>query len=797
MILYYLKSGYRNLIHERRHSLIKILGLSLASAVCLIILLYINNETGYDRFHHNSDRIYRTNGFLEFGGDLRYFDAFPPVLATVANTEIPGIEDGVAISEGTEIVKTGTDFNEVQSVYSNDQIFRIFDFKLLAGKKDTELLSPGSVVISKRVAQKYFDRLDVIGETVLLHSEQEDRPVIISGVFDNLPSNSTFQMDLILSMEWKYSARVMTSWEIACSGVYFLLDKHADPLKTESEVMGIVQKHCGSAFYKRVTLQPFESLYMTLSNPRNHPTVVQPTGLFILAGIGILILISASANFTLLAIGGSIQRLKELGVRKVLGSDRKQMIAQIYIENLVIVLVSLVIGVGLCELLLPTFNNLAERSLDLVLNLRTLSMIAGFGLIISILTGFYPALALSKLTPVKAFQGDFRTGGRKQLRRGLTFAQFGLSIFLISITLIMGSQLKYIRKFNLGFDSSLLLELPEVPHNLAKKALYRQLRQSIHDDPGVLDVTASSNRFGDKEWHADKMASGPLKDQDVVYLTADYNYFETIGIPLVSGRTFSRDHGSDEKMAVLINQAMLTALGWEEAIGKSVPGIPRPNEVIGVISDFHFDHLRNEIQPLVVNLNYWMMLPPEFDDRFVGYNEHFTLRMSGKDLSGALSRIGELWNKSFPEITFSYHFVDDSVSRQYQADQRWQTIIILSSVLAVVIAMLGLYGIITLEVGQRTKEVGIRKVLGATDFEVIRLFSKEVVFLIFSATVFAWPLAYIAISNWLQQFAYATAVNPAWLALSTCIVLSLSLGIVFTLSNYIVRMNPTEILRTE
>ncbi len=791
MIKNYFKTAVRNLLLHKGYSLINIAGLAIGMACCLLILMFVNNELSYDRYHENADRIYRVVSEIKFGGRHFKLAVLPPAAAGTFVKELPEVKDAVRFrNRGSYIIKfADKSFKENRLIFSEPSFFNIFSIPLLAGNVKTALKNPYSIVLSKRSAEKYFGQENPVGKILKLDNERDYR---ITGIYDNIPATSHFHFDFIASIN-SIEEFDVTDWLRDNFQTYLLLRENADAKALQAKFPQIIKKYFGveiekvtgksldemiKSGYVSITyrMQPLTDIHLY----SNLTAELEPNSdikyVYIFSAIAFFILIIASINFMNLATARSAVRAREVGIRKVLGSERRQLVVQFLTESILLSLLSMVIALLLIHLLLPYFNQLSGKELAFADSYHFITLLSMFGITLftGIIAGFYPAIIISSFRPVAVLKGQLRSGSKSTLmRRSLVVFQFSAAIVLIIGTLVVINQMNFIQSKKLGFNKEhvLILENAYLLENQAKAFKNEMLK-----NPHILRATISgylpvpsirSNNAIFPEGEIPDERSTSVQNWEI-----DYDYIDTMGMKIIAGRNFSKDFSTDTS-AVIINQKLAKFFGWADPIGKrlgtlvSRKGETKIFTVIGVVEDFHFQSLRNNIEPLVLYLK---------DNK-----DLMSFRLKGENIAGVIHALRQAWDKFIPGQPFEYTFMDDSFKTVYQGELRLSKIFGIFATLAIFIGCLGLCGLAAFISEQRTKEIGIRKVLGATVAGIINLLSREFIILVGIANLVAWPIAYLIMDKWLQGFAYKASLSP-WIFVISSI---LSLGIALLTTSFL------------
>jgi putative ABC transport system permease protein len=759
----YLKIAFRNLLGHKGYTFINVAGLAVGMACCILILLYVRYELSYDRYHDQADRIYRVSlhGRLA-GNDVNVTYTCVPLAPTLVN-EYPEVLHATRLRRAyrTILVSIGDRrFNEERVFYADSTYFSVFTLPLILGDPKTALSAPNSVVLTRETANKYFGEENPIGKTLTFDNSTD---YLVTAVSENVPPNSHFHFDFLASFV-SLDYHTSTVWISNNLQTYVVLKENASASQLIAKLPGLVSKYVAPQIQQAMgisfdafiegggkygySLQPVTDihLYSKLDDEIEPGSSAAFVTIFSL--IALFILILACINFMNLATARSANRAKEVGLRKVVGSNQFQLVRQFLIESILLSATALVLAVILVELFLPAFNNLAAKQIETNYFGKG-SLLPGLviiTLLVGLLAGSYPAFFLASFQPISVLKGKSMAGS-SVLRSGLVVFQFVISISLIIATFVVYSQLQYIRNKELGFDKEQVVVIQRAA------ALGDQLyafQSEVKQFPGILSTTATMHLPGRPVDTNAYKPEGTSESEGylVMAFAVGYDFVETLGIELAAGRSFSRDFSTDST-ALIINEAAVEKFGWADAVGKTIiepdPEGPGVAQVIGVMKDFHFESLHDEIRPALLRLG---TVP-----RFIA------VRISGGDIPGTLAHLGERWSELAPNQPFEYTFLDEDFDRLYRTDQRVGKIFGTFSVLGILVACLGLFGLASFSAEQRTKEIGIRKTLGASISNIILLLSKEFTTLVVISFLIASPLAYFAMSKWLQNFAYRTDIG--------------------------------------
>ena len=788
MLKNYFKTALRNLLKYKNHSLINILGLATGIACCTLILLFVRHELSYDTFHAQKNQIYRA--FCQFKAGEREYTTlnFPMPFGPALSAEIPDIAATVRFQNRTAVVRYQENLVREEVLFSDPAILQVFSFPLLAGDPANALQSSGAIVISRAMAQKYFGGEDPLGKQISLRLSEQELPFFVSGVAENIPENSSIKFDFLAPydrlVDLSEGARVRAQdWSSFNSVTFVLLHENSKPADLETKFAAFTKKYFADP--TTIFLQPLTDIHLNpeLGSGGLEP-VSDPKYSYILAGIALMVLLIACINFMTITLGRSSSRSREVGMRKVLGAQRLQLVKQFWSEAMLMSLFALILGIALAEFFLPAFNRLTEKNLSLNFTSDGLTALGLLGLMLftGLVAGSYPALLLSKYQPVEVFKGNLRLGGAAAFGKWLVILQFSLSIFLIVSTMIMTQQKRYLMAKNLGFNDDQVIIIPTIREEEGEKLL-NLFRSQMASHQNVLNLSGAGFSIN----RGSHQVSASFQEQNIRTneFRVEYDYLATMGIELLQGRNFSKAHQTDPTEAAIVNEALVKEFGWEQPVGKTFKFRGRDLNVIGVVKDYHFESLRSKIAPVVLHLD------PDTPLRYL------LAQIPSHDMPATISMLQSTWKTIAPDLPFEYYFLDNDVAEQYRAEQRWGNIVTYSSVFAIVIAGLGLFGLSALSVARRTKEIGIRKVLGASVASVVSLLSKQFTKLVLMANVIAWPIAYFAINAWLQNFAYRIGIGWWMFALAGGIALIIALLTVSTQAIKAALTNPVEALRYE
>ncbi len=814
MVRNYLHIIFRNLVKYKLFSFINIFGLALAIACSILVILYIRNELSYDNFHTKSERIFRPYTSAKLGEREVTIVHTPFIMGKQLKENYPEIIAYTVLTEFNDRIKVGENSHEETVHVASPDFFRMFDFKILHGTTTDILSDPSAVVITKEIAIKYFGREDAVGERMTITLGGEEKGFIIRAVLYNLPPNTSIRFEIMIPDHYLkdiYPEPMLTSWHMITGETYVLLDEHADPDLLPAKFTSLIKQQIGEDLDRmdfNIYLQPYTDIHLNRDLPAGNVPVSDPKYIVVLTGIAVLILLIASINFVMLSLGRSFMRAKEIGIRKANGATRWQLLVQFLSESIAIALFGLVLGIGFVYLALPWFNELAGQHLVFKLTLDHLSIYLTLAIFTGILAGIYPAIIMSGFKPVKILKGEVRYGkGNHLFGTILITGQFILFIILIGCTVIMKKQLNFLQHKNLGYDKENVLAVPlptgdskgvrEVVRKGFEQAIL--LENEIRDLPEVISSGIASHTFEPGTWTQIGYDDENGQTKNFYYNTVDVNFIPTMSIKLQSGRNFQTNNLSDQKRSIIVNESFIREFGLNQGVGERIPhDLFDDHEIIGVVKDFHIQSLHAKIQPLVLAMN--------VDIVFSGANNvdigssvrpKLFIRLAADQLEDGLKGVEEAWQRVFPGEGFDFEFVDQSLKVQYDKEYNLNKVVTGSSLLAVIIGCLGLFGISLLSFNNRLKEISIRKVLGASGTHIMIILSKRFIYLILVALVFSVPFTFQIMDRWLMEFEYRTTIDP-WVFLLAGLI---SLIIMMVTLSYqgisAVRSNPADNLRSE
>jgi len=787
MLFNYFKIAFRNVLKYKGFSFINITGLAIGMACCLFIALWVLDELSFDRFNEHADRLYKVVENQYYSEYTYKVEVTPAPLGPALKRDFPDVVDAARFNNLFQmLVRYGDNaFYETGIVCADPAFFTMFTYPFISGDKATALADPNSVVISKEVADKYFHGEDPMGKALTFNNTND---YVVRGVIENVPDNSHLQFQIVVP--WSYMESIYwyreDNWGSNSYKTYVMLRENASESEVNEKIRGLIKEH-NERSVTELYLQPVPDihLYSSFYNASGPGDIIF---VYIFSMIAMFVLIIACINFMNLSTARSANRAREIGMRKVAGALRSHIVGQFYGESLFMAFCALGLAVILVAALLPQFNTLAGKELSLLKGADIINLIAGLVAVTAftgITAGSYPALYLSSFKPVNVFRGSLAAGTKSPLfRKILVVVQFSLSIFLIIGTMIVYAQLTYMQNKKLGWEKEQLIYINmrgDVPQK------YTALKSELEKNPKILGVTASQfnpTSFGSNSSNFRWEDKDPEQTLVINTNMVDFDFTETMKIDVKDGRAFSPDFAADTSNSIMINEELERIMGGGSAVGKRMWWGDTELMVVGVMKNFHFHSLRAKIAPLVIGIQ-----PRDLNT--------ILIRVSPVDISATMNSIEQTWNDVIPEYPLEYHFFEDRFERMYRAESNAGKLLGYFSALAVFIACLGLFGLASFTAEQRTKEIGIRKVLGASAPNITRLLCIEFLKLVIIANVIAWPVAYYVMNGYLESFAYRTGIGFSLFLITGVIAVIVAMATVMYQAIKAAFMNPAEALKYE
>jgi len=793
----YLTIALRNIARNRVFSIINIVGLSIGLACCLLIFLYAKDELSFDRFHANKERLYRITRHVidkQHGRDMT-IGLSGMVQGPAFKSAIPGIQGYVRTNRNRLTLRQGHETFHQWITWVDNDFFKVFSFPLLSGNPAKVLSDPYSVVLTDEMAKKYFGNADAVGKTLELKVNNDSfRIFTVTGVAKRSPENSSIQFDMLLPFSLYEKIYANDRWMYSSYATYLLLEPGASPTAVADKMQEVYldasaeerDKAAKRGFAATTIwgLQPFEKMHLDTSiGEGGIADQSDPAYSYILMGIAGFILVIACINFINLTIAQSLKRSKEIGLRKVVGGSRVQLVRQFLGESYIVCGCAFLLALALSRLVLPLFNEMANKrlSLDYLLDGPLVVAFIGLFLVTGFIAGFYPALVLSRFKPVDTlYQRVARLGGKNLLGKSLVVLQFSLATFLIIGTVFFYSQYDFLTHADMGYNDKNLMMVSVSGND--STSLFEAYKTELKRIPGVQQVAKTLNGM----WYTRATTEG--HDIDVRFMHVDEDYLPTMGIPLAAGRNLSRDFPADTARSVLVNEAFVAAAGWKDAIGKTIDrlnGDDRKLYVVGVVKDYHFTSMKDKISPEV------------FTNGARDTYGSFAVRIDQANTPRTLAAIEAAYQRFFPWHPFEHSFVDDDNFKSYEKEERWRRIITSSAIITVFISCIGLFGLSLLSIRQRTKEIGVRKVLGAGIWRVSALVAQNFIGLVLLSFLVAIPAAWWVVGRWLDNFPYRVSLNGWVFAVAALLTMVIAVVTISFQAIKAARANPVDSLRTE
>ena len=796
----YFKTAIRNLRRNKIYSFINIAGLSIGLACAMLILLYVKDEVSFDRFHKNVNNIYRIVSKSKRNG-VEHKDANTGFLQGPRfQQNIPGIQSFVRIQSGSEDIKTGTEIQSQELLFVDSVFFSVFNFPLLNGNAKTCLKEPHSIVLSEDAAKKQFGTTDAVGKVMMVKEDSAFVPYKVTAVAKKCPQNSSIKFDVLLPIkESKEDAQNNDNWFNFFLNTFVVLNPNASLQRVENQMQHyyiadasqtfkqMIEKYGGGLFDENMGtyfLQPFTDMHMSTELPAQNglANASNPLYSYILSGIALFVLLIACINFVNLTVARSVKRAKEIGVRKVIGSSRKQLISQFLSESFFLCFIAFALAVIIVQLVLPVFNDISNKALSIsyLFDAKLITFYLLLFFVTGLLAGFYPALVLSGYKPVETLYSRFNLGGKNYLQKSLVVLQFALASFLIIATFTIYSQFNFLTKTDLGYNDSNIVVVNKDGIKHSEAALFKS---ELLKNPNIIDVAPKNGG----SWGT---LAKPSNDSSIMfnYETVDESYIPEFKIPVIKGRNFSKAFPADSNNSILVNEAFVEKAGWKNPVGETVNFFYNNNEifhVIGVVKDYHYLALNQKIGPQLFTMK---------NDNLYGT---FNIKIKPNTETQSLKYIQKTFKSFFPLSPYSYVFKDEENLRNYEAEAKWKQILLFGAILTIFISCIGLFGLSVLSAEKRTKEIGIRKVLGASVKSVVAILSKDFLKLVFIALIIAIPLAWLAANKWLEHYPYRITIGWQLFAIAGLLVIIVALATVSFQAIKTAVANPVKSLRTE
>jgi putative ABC transport system permease protein len=784
-----IKTAFRHILKHFGYSILNILGLTLGITSALFLIIYVADEISYDRYNEKADRIYRVSSKITEPDDqFTWIFAQIPFGPQVVK-DYPEVQASVRfIPLNRSLFKyEDKEFNEENFFYVDSTLFDIFTYKVLKGEVKSALRDPKKIILTERIAKRYFGSTDPIGKTLTTGTNTFE----VTGVIEDVPPNSHFSFDAVASRN--NLPKDLGNWGNFGVYTYLLFPENFDVKAFQTKMQGMYDAYMKTIFESmkikiEYILEPLTRIHLYSTNANEPKPTGSITYVYIFGIVAILLVLIAAMNYMNLATARSSRRAREVGLRKVVGSRRTPLIFQFLSESMVFTLISLVISIILIIVLLPQFNQLAGKSFDLhviyspVVILSFLAVV----LIVGVIGGSYPAFFLSRFSPVIVLKGTMTQGSAGSLfRKILVVIQFLASVVMIICTLVVFKQLNYMKTMPQGFDQENVISL-QLNGPMIRK--YPVLKLVLHDNPNIKFVTSTNSAVGEG---SGKLIFSVETDQGMTqkginFAVVDYDFIDALGIKMASGRSFQKDMPSDTLSSVIVNETFVNRMGWKEPIGKKIEAGDANTlraRVIGVMKDYHQTGMYNGIESLLL--------------AYRPLNNVVYIKLSGTETKSTLGFIENKWKEIFPDQPFAYTYLTERFNRQFEADEKRGLIFTIFTLLAILIACLGLFGLASYMVEQRTKEIGIRKVFGANENTILGLISKDFLLLVSIGILIAVPISYYFMHHWLQNYVYRTTIGVPLLLMSALLTIIITFATISFKAYQAATMNPARALKTE
>jgi len=786
----YLLIAFRNIKKYIGYSFINIAGLSICTSCCILILLYIQHEFSFDKFHNNANNIYRVvqqqEGKNFQGKDC--FNSIPAVLAPTVKKELPDVLSISRLKKYERVVKYhDLIYSEKRFLYAEPSFLEIFAFPVIMGNPKTALTEPNTVMITQRMAKKYFGNELPIGKVINVNGEDYR----ITGVLENIPDNSHFKFDFLASFRTLISTwndNQLNSWQNSSVYTYLLLSEKSD-IESFNEKLLKYNTKSFDGYSTRFFVQPLTKIHLY----SDIAFEIEPTNdiryIYLFSTIVFFILIIACFNYTNLAVARSTTRVKEVGIRKVVGASRSILLIQFLGESFIFAFSSLFLSLIIVKMFLPTFNTIVERSVEfnLLTNWHILLALLGIAVVVGFFSGIYPAIFMSSFHPIKILKGDANLHSKRSqlFRNSLIIMQFIVSIVIFICALTINNQVHFIKESRLGFESENIISLHLMRKDLSQN--YPAFKTELLKHSQISDITSSYHlpMEIDNSINISKSAISTYQTRTeenfkTMVTWVDYNFIDFYKIEISQGRNFSEEFSTDLQGALLLNETSVKSIGMDDPIGVRFGD----KKVIGIVKDFHFAPLHFRIRPLAVILS-----PDEF--------RYIAVKLDSNNISNTITFIEEKWKEFFPDTPFEYSFLNVTINNMYRGEQKLSQIFELITFITLLLSYLGLFGIVSFSIGRKTKEIGIRKVFGGSVFCIVRYLIKEFFALVLTGYLIAVPIAFYSMDKWLQNFSYRINIGINIFIVSGLIALFITLLSISYQTIKAARVNPVESLRYE
>jgi putative ABC transport system permease protein len=792
MLKNYLKTGIRNLFKHKKYSLINILGLAIGFTGFILIILWVQDELSYDMFHKNAGNTY----LVLRSANNKVSAITSKLLGPAIKSDLPEIINETDYAPLPESFKPFLQYEdkgfEENLAVTDPRFFQVFSFKFIQGNPRTAFDNPNSIIMTVRMAKKYFGDSDALGKSLTLTFVGIKKIIKVTGVIENVPHNTQFQRDFFLPMDFitQFGAN-WDAWYNYNVQTFILTRGKIDNSSLEKKILECENRHAGNINLGTTgySILPLSKMHLYSNNIEFFNSTGDIKYVYIFSIVAFIILLIACVNYVNLTNAFSLKRIKEIGIRKVVGAKLKDLIFQYYGETLIITITALGFSLLLIKVLLPALNNLSGKELSVnYTGLEFISLIILITFITTLISGVYPAIFATRFRPLQILKGKFQSkSDGLNLQKGLVILQFALSIAIITCTFIVMRQLNFIRNADLGFDKENIIAI-KVNGDIYGK--YDAFKNKLLSNPGILSISRSEPMDEKSLGNTEGINWEGKKKRFISWLLhVDQDFAKTYKIKMREGRFYSEQYPSDETGAYVINEAAEKGMGFQSAVGKEIFVWGRKGRIIGVTKDFNFGSLHDLIEPVILRI-------PDPNQRNIFYRE-LSVRVNPRSVQESLDYLKETWKSFFPDQPFSFYFVDESQNANYLTEQRMADIFKYFSILAIFIACIGLYGLTAFMIEQKIKDIGIHKVLGANVTKIVFMLSKKYMLWIIISNAIAFPAAYYFMNKWLQDFAYRVGMSWWIFILAGVIALMIALTTVSIQAVKAAMANPVEALRYE
>jgi putative ABC transport system permease protein len=786
MVNNYFKTTWRSLLKDRQFALLNLVGLSVALTCVLLIYLWVADELSVDKFHANSNNLYEVMAHIKLPDGIHTQENTPYLLSRALAKEMPEVEDAVCLQQGFTqgTLSAGEKHIKTKRFFADNRFFNLFSYPLLEGNKNNVLKDKFSVVLSDKMAKKLFNTTEnIVGKTI--RWEDDHQPFIVSGIFKEPSSNSSMKFDALFTYEFFYQLDTANAnnWSNSNPYTFLLLKKGTDAKRLENKLTGFLHaKYDESPLTLSLRKYSDRYLYDRYENGVQSGGRIRYVKLF--SVIASFILLIACINFMNLSTAKAARRLKEAGIKKILGAERSSLIFQYITESMLMVFAALVIAILLALILMPEFNDITDKQLSFRFNNTFILALVSIGVLTGLLAGSYPAFYLSGFSPLIALKGKLTTvWGELWIRRGLVVFQYTLSVMFILAVMVIYKQMKLIETFDLGFTKDNIISFKN-----EKKVMdnFNAFMIDVKNTPGVLAASSINgdmygNSSGNTE-HANWDGNTAGTKIMMTDLDIDYGLIELLGMKMTAGRSFSRDFGSDS-LSIILNESAVNAMGIKDPVGKSFAVWGGKYHIIGVAKDFHFESLYQKVKPCFIRWN--------------RAGDNILVKISGGKERAAIAKLNDVYKKYNPGMSFDYSFMDKDYEAMYISEERESILFRWFATLALIISCLGLFGLAAFSAQKRQKEMSIRKVVGASTTDIATLFSKDFFRLILMAILISFPFSWWAMNMWLDNFAYRISISASMFALTFLFIFFITLITISFQSIKAAITNPVKSLRNE